>query len=155
MENENELEVNSDDTQEEETNDVSENEDEETSEENPDKLKIKELEGQKNYYQSQYKKLKDKKGEVEPDRLTRDEALLIAQGYSEKDLETLNTISKGKGISLKEAKEDELFKVYKSNVDKEEKSTKAQLGASGGSPTGNSKEDHEKKYNEALKKLQG
>jgi|GEM_PF-6594015 len=162
MENEKELEVNSNDTQEEneETSNEESSEEQETSQENPEELikQIKELKGQKDYYQSQYKKVKGKPKTTE--YLSRDEAMLIAQGYNENDLETLNTISKGKGISLKEAKEDSLFKAYKGNVEKEEKSKEAQLGASGGSPTtGNStgkpRADHKKHYEELKQKYQG
>jgi predicted DsbA family dithiol-disulfide isomerase len=159
MENEKELEVDSNDTQE-ENEDEESSEEQETSQENPEELKkqIKELKGQKDYYQSQYKKVKGKPKTTE--YLSRDEAMLIAQGYNENDLETLNTISKGKGISLKEAKEDSLFKAYKGNVEKEEKSKEAQLGASGGSPTtGNStgkpRDDHKKHYEELKQKYQG
>ena len=159
MENEKELEVDSNDTQE-ENEDEESSEEQETSQENPEELikQIKELKGQKDYYQSQYKKVKGKPKTTE--YLSRDEAMLIAQGYNENDLETLNTISKGKGISLKEAKEDSLFKAYKGNVEKEEKSKEAQLGASGGSPTtgkstGKPRDDHKKHYEELKKKYQG
>lgn len=163
--NQEEQEVGSNDTQNQEgvEETSTENEEQGTSEENPEELKkkIKELEGTKNYYQSQYKKLKDKKPEQEDksgDVPTREEVFLVSKGYSEEDLNQMNVIAKGKGISLKETEEDPLFKAYKSNVEQEDKSQKAQVGASTGSKmenTGNTKEDHKKKHGELLKKYQG
>ena len=65
--------------------------------------------------------------------LSREEAILIAEGMKEDDLNKLQVIARGAGISLLEAKEDPLFASYYSNVMKERKSEKAKLGASKGS----------------------
>lgn len=167
LEEYNEQEVSSDDTQKQEEQSSkkeeqsSENGEQETSQQNPEELKkrINELEGQKNYYQSQYKKVKESAGSEKSDNVpTRDEMFLIAQGYSEEDLAQLNVIAKGKGISLKEAKKDLLFTSYKGQTQAEETKSKAQLGASGGSPqtqTGTSRDDLKSKHEELMKKYQG
>jgi hypothetical protein len=70
--------------------------------------------------------------------LTREEAILIAKGYSEEELKVLNRIKKGAEaegtkMSFLEATEDEVFKAWKSKLDAQARSKKAQLGASGGS----------------------
>lgn len=89
--------------------------------------------------------------------LSREEAVLIAQGY---DLETLNqiqVIAKGKGVSLLEAEKDPLFVSYKEKKDAEAKAEKAKLGASKGSGQKEAKvgfnsfeslEDHKKIWKE-------
>lgn len=89
--------------------------------------------------------------------LSREEAVLIAQGY---DLETLNqiqVIAKGKGVSLLEAEKDPLFVSYKEKKDAEAKAEKAKLGASKGSGQKETKpgfnsfeslEDHKKLWKE-------
>lgn len=89
--------------------------------------------------------------------LSREEAVLIAQGY---DLETLNqiqVIAKGKGVSLLEAEKDPLFVSYKEKKDAEAKAEKAKLGASKGSGQKEAKvgfnsfeslEDHKKLWKE-------
>lgn len=89
--------------------------------------------------------------------LSREEAVLIAQGY---DLETLNqiqVIAKGKGVSLLEAEKDPLFVSYKEKKEAEAKAEKAKLGASKGSGQKEAKvgfnsfeslEDHKKIWKE-------
>jgi hypothetical protein len=74
----------------------------------------------------------------ETNSLTREEAILIAKGYSEEELKVLNRIKKGAEaegtkMSFLEATEDEVFKAWKSKLDAQARSKKAQLGASGGS----------------------
>jgi transcription initiation factor IIF auxiliary subunit len=74
----------------------------------------------------------------EVNSLTRDEAILIAKGYSEEEIKVLNRIKKGAEaegtkMSFLEASDDEVFKAWKSKVDAQARSKKAQLGASGGS----------------------
>lgn len=65
--------------------------------------------------------------------LTRDEAILIAKGMDDSDLEQLQVIAKGKGISLIEAQKDSMFIAYKEKADKERIKTKAQVRGSKGS----------------------
>lgn len=65
--------------------------------------------------------------------LSREEAILIAEGMKVEDLDQLQVIAKGKGIGLLEAKSDPLFASYYESVTKQRKSEAAKLGASKGS----------------------
>ena len=67
------------------------------------------------------------------DSLTREEAILIAQGTDPKSLELLSKISKIEGVSLLEAKNSEIYLAYLAKNEQELKSTKSKLGASKGS----------------------
>jgi hypothetical protein len=69
----------------------------------------------------------------EPQYLTRDEGILLAQGYDEKDIATLKAISDGKKISILAAKDDELFLAYTEKKKADERKAKSGLGASKGS----------------------
>jgi len=88
--------------------------------------------------------------------LTREEGVLLAQGYDDKDLETLKTIANGKGISLLEAKDDELFKAYSDKKKADEKKQKSTLGASKGSgsvkpkPEPKTREEHKEMWMERM-----
>ena len=86
-------------------------------------------------------------------QLSRDEAILIAQGFSEEDLEQLNLVAKGAGISLREAKEHPLFTAYADAQETAKKAKKATMGTSKGSATKKtadigamSEEDHKKAW---------
>lgn len=68
-----------------------------------------------------------------PQGLSRDEAILFAKGFEEKDIDYLNLIAKGKGVSIKEAQEDELFQAYIQKQQSEKKSAQAKLRASNSS----------------------
>lgn len=70
---------------------------------------------------------------TQPQVLTREEAILVASGYSEDDLNYLNVVAKGTGLSIKDAKEHPLFETYLQKVDAEKKARRAKLGASKGS----------------------
>lgn len=59
--------------------------------------------------------------------------LKTAKGYDEAEIETLSTISKGKGISLIQAQEDELFKLLLDKKAAEKRASQAKLGTSRGS----------------------
>lgn len=59
--------------------------------------------------------------------------LKTAKGYDESEIETLSTISKGKGISLIQAQEDELFKLLLDKKAAEKRASQAKLGTSRGS----------------------
>jgi len=82
------------------------------------------------------KKAEPKKAEVKVETpvatLTREEAILIAKGLDEKDLDTLNAVAKAKGITLSQAKDDELFVAYQEKKEKERKNAESKLGASKG-----------------------
>jgi len=90
------------------------------------------------------------------DYLTRDEGLLIAQGIDEEALAQLQAISKGKGISLTEAKSDPLYEAYDKAKKEERRRADAKLGASnssGRTPKGKplsemTKEEHESYWRE-------
>jgi len=95
----------------------------------------------------------EKKSITNSSQLTRDEALLIAQGYSEDDLEQLQLVSRGANVSLKEAKEHPLFISYLEKQEADKKSKKATMGASKGSAMKKtvdigamSEEDHKKAW---------
>lgn len=88
--------------------------------------------------------------------LTRDEAILIAQGVDEEALAQLQAIAKGKGISLIEAKADPLFEAYQKEKREEKRKADAKLGASnssGRTPKGKpisemTREEHEAYWRE-------
>lgn len=88
---------------------------------------------------------------------TRDEIFLVAQGYTEEDIDQLHLVARGTGLSLKEAKEHPLFVAYTDKVKAERRAKKASLGASRGSSTkqpvvmaGMSTEDHKKLWKEKM-----
>lgn len=87
--------------------------------------------------------------------ITRDEAVLFAQGFSEEDVDYLNVVAKGTGLPLKEAKEHPIFSAYLEKLESEKRNKKASMGASKGSTikkpvvmSGLSKEDHLKIWRE-------
>ena len=81
------------------------------------------------------------KTETSPDNfMSREEAVLIAQGYDLEDLDNLKAIQRGAGLkSFKEALENPLFKSYHKDKKAEQRRKDASLGASGNS--GNSKSE--------------
>jgi len=86
------------------------------------------------------------------DYLTRDEGLLIAQGLDEEALAQLHIISKGKGISLIEAKADPLFEAYDKAQKEEKRRADAKLGtsnSSGRTPKGKPVEEMTREEHEA------
>lgn len=92
--------------------------------------------------------------------LSREEAVLIAQGVDIDDLDQLKAIQKGFGYkSFKEAMDSQLFKAYSKEKKAEKERESASLGASGGS-TGSrpavtsdmSEEDHKAAWAKAYQK---
>jgi len=78
---------------------------------------------------------------------------LIAQGYSEEDINNLHLVAKGASVSLKEAKEHPMFLSYLEKQEIEKKAKKAGMGASKGSAIKKtadigamSEEDHKKAW---------
>jgi len=67
------------------------------------------------------------------DSLSREEAILIAQGMSPEDLDELADVAKAKGISLLKAKDTPIFTAYLQAREAEAKKEKAKLGSSKGS----------------------
>jgi len=76
----------------------------------------------------------DAGSKTEQSGLSRAEAILFAKGYSEEEVDKAKKIAKLEGISDLEAIEDDLFKSWKKSNDDRQKSSKAQIGASSGSP---------------------
>lgn len=72
---------------------------------------------------------------VETDQITREEVVLIAQGFDEKSIELLKVLQRGKGITLTEAQKDEVFVAFREKQLKENKEAKAKLGVSNSSGT--------------------
>lgn len=62
-----------------------------------------------------------------------EELRAVARGYSDEEITEAKSIAKGKGISLGEALETNLFKLWKSDADLKRKKEDAKLGGSSGS----------------------
>jgi len=71
--------------------------------------------------------------------LTREEAVLLAKGYDEEDLNRLNLLAKADGKKLTEVTNDEMFIAWKEKKDEKVKAVKAQLGSSKSSTSKTSK----------------
>lgn len=65
------------------------------------------------------------------EQISRDELVLLAKGEDEEVIDKAKVLAKGSGISLKEALIDPVIIAFKEKKAEEEKSKKAQLGASG------------------------
>lgn len=95
-----------------------------------------------------------------PNFITKDEyqegILRTSKGYSDEDITVLNVVAKGKGITLFQAEQDNLFKQHIERKAEEERRAKAQLGASRGSPASGAKkapetrEEHEALWRERM-----
>lgn len=83
-------------------------------------------------------KVKETK-EVQPTQefITKNEyqegILRTSKNYTDEDISVLNVIAKGKGVSLFQAEQDELFKTHLATKAEKERVAKASLGASKGS----------------------
>lgn len=69
------------------------------------------------------------------DVLSREEAILIAQGMNSDDLDELKAVASAKKLSLLKAKDTPLFQGYLEKLETERKKEKAKLSASKGSQT--------------------
>ncbi len=87
-----------------------------------------------------------------------DELFAIAGGLSKEEIAEAKDISKGKGISLNEALNTPLFKMFQENIREERRKADAKLSASSGSAqhipaegvkSGQSKEEHEAAWRKA------
>lgn len=94
-----------------------------------------------------------------PTPLTRDEAIIIAKGYSEEELEQAKKVSVLENCTPVQALEKDLFKDWKTRRDKDETDRKAQLPTSRGgrstvkksfSTPGLSDEDHKQMFQDKL-----
>lgn len=92
-----------------------------------------------------------------PDSLTRDEAIVIAKGYSEEELEQAKKVAALEGVKVTEAVNSDLFKDWKKRRDEAARQQNAQLPASRGSRAtqkksfstpGLSDEEHKALFNE-------
>lgn len=98
--------------------------------------------------------------EQKPTSLTRDEAIVIAKGFSVEELEHANKVASIEGCSVLEALDNPLFKGWKSQREADAKQQAAQLGVGRGSRAssakktfgtkGLSEEDHKALFNEKV-----
>jgi hypothetical protein len=79
------------------------------------------------------KKEKPPNETTKPDSLSRDEAILIAQGMTADDLDELKVVAQAKNLPLLKAKDTPLFQGYLEKIEAERKKDKAKLSASKGS----------------------
>ena len=92
--------------------------------------------------EAKLKVLKDSLGDKEEEKeekteqagLSREEAILFAQGLSEEEVNHASKIAQVEGTSLSEAVQGDFFKGWKKSNEEKVKSEKAQLGTSKGSP---------------------
>lgn len=149
---------------------------EETSaeEEQPDVTKV--LETNKKLYsrtktsEAENKELKRRLAELEAQSSTKndnvssdsvDEKILRStKGYDDDTLEKLRVVSKGLGVDLFKAEQDELFQDYLSKKQAEERKEKAKLSSSKGSQVSQpveiaelSREDHKELFKETMSKV--
>jgi hypothetical protein len=123
---------------------------------------LKEAETRKRL-EAEVEKLKPKETkEVQPSSpyITKGEyeegILRTSKGYGDDDIQILNVISKGKGVSILQAEQDELFKTHLARKAEDDKRAKAQLGTSRGSSSSGVKknpetrEEHEAMWREKL-----
>lgn len=82
--------------------------------------------------ESKLKKQSSKKPKTESS-LSREEGVIVAQGYNLKELNLANKIAKVDDISITEAIEDSVFKARHEERLNKEKADKSELGASKGS----------------------
>ena len=93
----------------------------------------------------------------ESDTLTREEAILLAKGMDEDDLDQLKKIAAFNETTILEAQDDPLYTAYQTQKVEAKKKEEAELGASGGSGAhskggakpGMSDEDHRKLWEES------
>jgi len=83
----------------------------------------------------------EEKVQKEQTGLTREEAILFAQGLSEEEINHASKIAKVDGTSLTEAVGGDFFKTWKKSNEDKVRSEKAQLGTSKGSPKVEGKKD--------------
>lgn len=90
--------------------------------------------------EEEVKELKNKLSDYKPNNnsqeansLTREEAILFAQGLSDQDVSLLSKISKVEGVSLLEAKDSDVFKLQQEAQAKKKREEEATLKATKGS----------------------
>jgi len=90
----------------------------------------------------------------------KEELKFLAKGYSDDAIEYLKVLSRGAGVTMKEAEENPLFQAFQEKQDAERKAKRAQLGASRGSATKKAvdmskmtPEEHQKAWYEMVSKL--
>lgn len=94
----------------------------------------------------------------EPSGEFREELIMIAQGRSREEVDTLKVIAKGKGISLAEAEKDPMFANVTGATKAAETKQRAQLGASNSGvvqtqQTGDRASDRAQQHAEMLRKF--
>jgi hypothetical protein len=112
---------------------------EETKDWKAEALKYKAIAERKEKKLQEQPKKVDNKSKTSNDGLTREEAFLVAKGASLEDLEIASKVAKLEGINLMEAWADDYVQSQVEKRQKAEAAERAQLGASGGSPTSSGK----------------
>jgi len=77
--------------------------------------------------------------------LTREEAILFAQGLSEEEVAKAQRIALIEGVSVTEAIKDPIYQAWKTKNEETKKSEQASVGTSTGSPTAKQKQDFNSK----------
>lgn len=67
--------------------------------------------------------------------LSRDEVVLLAQGMTEEEVSKLHSVAKAEGVSLREAKDSDLFTAWYDKKQREKKSEMAKLSGGGSAKT--------------------
>lgn len=124
-----------DEGQEEEAEDKSEDESPKfTEHEKKIFARMKKAEAELKALKAQKPAIKKIKNNVETtDYITREEAVLLAKGFEDEDIEVAKSLAKGFNIPLNQAVKHDVFTAYKTKKDNEAKKQKANLGASKGS----------------------
>lgn len=113
--------------------------------------------------EAELKELKAKSNETPTSGLSREEAMLIAKGYSDDELSYVSKVATLEGVSLLEAVNTDLFQTWKVGKDQKKKEQEAKLRASrsAGSKAGEEKtmtspglssQEFRKMYSDALRK---
>lgn len=98
--------------------------------------------------------------EVTDDETYKEELKFLAKGYSDEAIDYIKILSKGAGVTMKEAEENPLFQAFQEKQDAERKAKRAQLGASRGSAIKKgvdmskmTPEEHQKAWYDMVSKL--
>lgn len=113
--------------------------------------------------EAELKELKAKSNETPTSGLSREEAMLIAKGFSDDELNYASKVATLEGVNLLEAVNTDLFQTWKVGKDQKKKEQEAKLRASrsAGSRAGEEKtltspglssQEFRKMYSEALRK---
>lgn len=117
------------------------------------------LKRQKNSKDEKSSETEEAKADTVSEPLSRDEAILYAQGHSDEAVAKAKQIAALEGMSVRDAANSEMFSIWKEKREREVKEQKAQLAASKGSratvkktfaTAGLSDEDHRELFNQKM-----